>query len=663
MDMTRPATGRESATLARWGLAAVGVVFVGAGLNFMGWASGVEELTRVIRSWPATPPWTSVLLALLGIAIVVQAGRPSAIRVGVGCAAAAVAGVLAVVFLAEYATNSSFGLDAVLFADAVRTLPDDFPGRRPSLQALLSVLTLSIAIGLLRVDRRWSKAVWALCLAAAVISPIVVALANLFGEVSLKGSQANPATAGVSLLIAATLLARPDRYPVAWLLARPDRWPLVRLVAVLAGLPIVVGLSRLVFLIVGLRGDAVWVLSIAVGTIAVGAGAFYVGQREQRRLLDKEQRSSRRAEAERERFEAVLSNAPSAISVRDRRHRYTVVNQAFCQLFGKSSVADVIGRAEDEILPPEVVRSSLRAEERLLAGENFFEEESIRRGSENITVMTQRFALRDSDGAITELVTFRTDITHRKKALQELAEQAMWEERIRSAIADGRLVVYSQPIVDIATRQEVAEELLVRLRADDKDQILAPSDFLPHCERHHLMPVVDRYMVGRAIELARVGRSVNVNISGQTIGDATTMKDIFDTLTTAGPAVADKIVFEITETTAVASPAMAKAFSLGMTRRGCRVVLDDFGTGYGSFTELRHLVLYSLKIDQSFVRNMLEDRDDERAVNTIVYVAKVYGLTAVAEGVESEAVLEKLGELGVDRAQGYLFGKPEPVVW
>ncbi|MGB0437311.1 MAG: EAL domain-containing protein, partial [Mycobacterium sp.] len=106
---------------------------------------------------------------------------------------------------------------------------------------------------------------------------------------------------------------------------------------------------------------------------------------------------------------------------------------------------------------------------------------------------------------------------------------------------------------------------------------------------------------------------------------------------------------------------IAKAFSMSMSGLGCRVALDDFGTGYGTFTELRHLDLCALKIDLTFVRDMLEDRDDERIVKTIVAVARTYGLTTIAEGIESVEVLERLAEMGVDRAQGYLFGRPAPV--
>lgn len=368
---------------------------------------------------------------------------------------------------------------------------------------------------------------------------------------------------------------------------------------------------------------------------------------------------------EKKRFESVVGKTPSAVSVRDSRHRYTLVNAAFCQLFGCESTKDVIGRTEDEILPPDVLQRSRLAAPRLLAGDTFVEEESIQFGPEHTSFVTHRFPLRNAAGAITELVTIRTDITDSKKIKQEAAERAKWQDLVATAISEGRLVVYSQPIVDVATRATVDEELLVRLRtadADaDADAILPPSAFLPQCEQHGLMPVIDQYMVGRAIELARAGRHVSVNITGQTICDAKTIKKIIEALTAAGPDVTDRITFEITENTALASPTVAKAFSMSMSGLGCRVALDDFGTGYGSFTELRHLDLCELKIDLTFVQGILEDREDARIVDTIVVVARTYGLTTVAEGVESHEVLERLAEMGVDRAQGYLFGRPAPV--
>ena len=380
------------------------------------------------------------------------------------------------------------------------------------------------------------------------------------------------------------------------------------------------------------------------------------------RVVDEQVAAEQLLESDRGRFEAVTANTPSAVSITDLEHRYTVVNDAYCELFGAESVRDVIGRRENDLLPSEAFERSRLAVDRLVMGDRFVEEELIRLGTDDgIWVMTQRFGLRNRRGDIAELVAIRTDITHRKQIEREAAERVLWEERVQTAISEGRLLVYTQPIVDIATAQEVEEELLVRLRAPSTGQILAPSEFLPQCQRHGLMPVIDQYMVERAIEMARAGRTVCVNISAQTIGNPAAMKDILEKLSAAGPDLAKKLVFEITETTALTSLEIARSFSRSTTSLGCRVALDDFGTGYGAFTELRNLDLDVLKIDLSFVQNMLEDPDDERVVRTIIFVARQYGLTTVAEGVETEALLRRLAELGVDRAQGYLFGKPTPI--
>lgn len=195
---------------------------------------------------------------------------------------------------------------------------------------------------------------------------------------------------------------------------------------------------------------------------------------EQSRLLkDAEERVFQN----RQRFEAIVENTPSAISVRDLSNRFTLVNKAFCQLFGKKSAGDVIGRTESEILPRDALEGSRRGEVRLRAGENFSEEESIRRGPDILSVLTQRFSLRDSAGAIREFVTIRTDITLRREIERRAAERTLWERRIGEAIDEGRLLVYSQPIVDIATRETVTEELVVRLQLVGSGPILTPDEF------------------------------------------------------------------------------------------------------------------------------------------------------------------------------------------
>ncbi len=209
-------------------------------------------------------------------------------------------------------------------------------------------------------------------------------------------------------------------------------------------------------------------------------------------------------------------------------------------MFGYESVGDVIGCVQDGVLPPEVLERSRWAAPGLLAGEDCLEEELILQGQHSRWVMTQRFALRDVMGVVAELVTIRTDFTEQRKALQDNAEREMWAERIGAA-GNERLLVYSQPIVDVVTREAVEEELLVRLRVVDKqtgiDEVWLPGQFLPQCEHHHLMPVIDQHMTARAIELARTGRGVSVNIPGQTIADENAIRGIIAALIGAGSRV------------------------------------------------------------------------------------------------------------------------------
>jgi diguanylate cyclase (GGDEF)-like protein len=303
---------RMAALLNRSGRAAIVAVFVIAGLDWLGWATGIEELTRGIPSWPQMTPWTAVLLTLLGLAILLQWGRPSSTRVWGGRAVALMVGVMALAFLTEYVTHTSLGIDRLWFSHAVGALQATWPGR-PSPQTASTTLLLSTAIVLTRLDRGWTRVVWPLCLAAASAVPLVTATAYLFNVLALVG--VTPSTGmgvltAVSLqtLVTATLLARPDRNPLNWLLARRDRRTLLRLVGILGGLPVIIGLSRQAFLAAGLSVDVALVFAITVSTIVLSVATFYVSQREQRLWIEKEEQSNLRAEAE-ARYRILADNA------------------------------------------------------------------------------------------------------------------------------------------------------------------------------------------------------------------------------------------------------------------------------------------------------------------------------------------------------------------
>ena len=276
------------AVLAGWVRGAVAVVVVFAALDWVGWATGTGGLTRVFPAWPPMTPWTAAWLAALGVALLVQSGSPPPARVWAGRGVAVAVGAMAVVVLAEYASGRSFGVDQVWFGHAVRNLQSSWPGR-PSSPTAVSIVFLSAAVGLTRVDRRWSRGVWVGCLLVAVATPWVTVLAYLFKAVALVNVAASTGMAmgtalGLLLLGAATFLVRSDRNPVAWLLSRPNRGILIRVVGVFASFPIIVGVSRRIFLGLGLGDDTALTLSTAVGTVTVGALAFYLGRREQHLL-------------------------------------------------------------------------------------------------------------------------------------------------------------------------------------------------------------------------------------------------------------------------------------------------------------------------------------------------------------------------------------------
>jgi diguanylate cyclase (GGDEF)-like protein/PAS domain S-box-containing protein len=259
------------------------------------------------------------------------------------------------------------------------------------------------------------------------------------------------------------------------------------------------------------------------------------------------------------------------------------------------------------------------------------------------------------------LVTYRPthDATSRRDG------RVSWPDIIRDGLDEDRFVLQAQPIRNLATGATGQFELLLRLR-DPFGELISPAAFLPAAERYDLIGAIDRWVVSRSIAMLaaenRRGRRLTfeVNISGRSAGDPDLLALIEGELR-AHEVDPEQVIFEITETTAVANIPRAQEFAHRLAALGCRFALDDFGAAFASFYYLKHLPFDYLKIDGEFVRGCVTDRTDQLVIRAVVDIARGLGKRTVAEMVGDEETLNLVRELGVDYVQGFHIGRPAPL--
>jgi diguanylate cyclase (GGDEF)-like protein len=238
--------------------------------------------------------------------------------------------------------------------------------------------------------------------------------------------------------------------------------------------------------------------------------------------------------------------------------------------------------------------------------------------------------------------------------------------QLREAIRTERLVLFAQPIVALKRDRPVSGyEVLLRMRNED-GSLTPPGKFMSAAQRYQLLPQIDRYVLRRTLELAGPFRSVlremsatlSINISGQSIGDESFVDFMLQTLRESRipPGL---ITCEITEQTAVSSLARAAQMMSRLREAGCGVALDDFGVGANTFAYLKGLPATRIKIDGSFVRDLQTNRKSAAMVQSLVMLAKQFGMETVAEYVENEELARALQDIGVEYGQGFGFGHPE----
>lgn len=238
---------------------------------------------------------------------------------------------------------------------------------------------------------------------------------------------------------------------------------------------------------------------------------------------------------------------------------------------------------------------------------------------------------------------------------------------ILDALSEGRLEIYGQQIREISntTDHTVYIEILSRMTGAD-GTVIAPSEFIPAAERFGLMGIVDRWIIQHTLEtygrqlMTMNNVSIAINLSANTISDPTLWSFLQSTMerTKVAPS---RLIFEITETTAVNNYEAAEHFVSEARAAGCRISLDDFGAGLSSFGYLHHFKVDSIKIDGAFIEQLSNSRLNQAVVASIGGVARELGVDVVAEHIEDTEAVTILRSLGIGYGQGFLFHRPQPL--
>lgn len=242
-----------------------------------------------------------------------------------------------------------------------------------------------------------------------------------------------------------------------------------------------------------------------------------------------------------------------------------------------------------------------------------------------------------------------------------LARLSLMSE-LRDAVENNHLALFYQPKIDLKDNNTHSAEALVRWVHPQRG-VVPPNDFIPFAEQTGYIKAITTWVLNEGVrqcaEWTRMGLAVNIsiNLSARDLMNAE-LPDYFAGLIQQHGCEAQRICLEITESAILDDPGHALENLRRLDAIGCKLSIDDYGTGYSSLAYLKQLPVNELKIDRSFVKNMVNDASDRVIVRSTIDLAHNLGLHVVAEGVENEAILSELCLLGCDQAQGYLFSKP-----
>jgi diguanylate cyclase (GGDEF)-like protein len=247
---------------------------------------------------------------------------------------------------------------------------------------------------------------------------------------------------------------------------------------------------------------------------------------------------------------------------------------------------------------------------------------------------------------------------------RECAQRLSLMGDLRGAIDHDELLLYCQPKMQISSGQVCGAEALVRWQ-HPRLGVLSPGEFIKLAESTGLITPLTYWMLDAALRQSYLwhehglAHPLSVNLSVRDLRDPKLLERIAGSLETWG-AQAGWIEFELTESALMADPVGARDTLTRLKGLNVQLAIDDYGTGYSSLSYLKKLPVDAIKIDQSFVADMLRNKDSATIVRSTIELAHNLDLAVIAEGVEDQGTFDRLGELGCDMAQGYCIGKPIP---
>jgi diguanylate cyclase (GGDEF)-like protein len=376
--------------------------------------------------------------------------------------------------------------------------------------------------------------------------------------------------------------------------------------------------------------------------------------------------------------------------------RFTVINDSFGHDAGDELLVAVANRLVETVRPGDTV-GRLGGDEFVIVCEDAGDDEgaepiaerlaqavaepvSIARGDVVVTASVGIAISRSTSDRADGLLRDADAALYRAKAKggarHELFDEAMHtsavvrlltERALRRAIDHDELRVWYQPQIDIATRETVAVEALVRWQHPVRG-IVGPNEFIDVAEETGLIVPIGAWVLDQACAQTAAWRgptslgrprTVSVNLSARQLARPDLPERIAAILRERGTDP-ETVCLEITESVLLDDLDSTADAVRALKDLGLRLAIDDFGTGYSSLAYLKRFSFDELKIDRSFVDGVGEDETDDAIVAATIDLAHALGLVVAAEGIETEAQFERLAELGCDLVQGYLFARPQP---